>query len=210
MIAAFTACQSTSMQPIDTISGKEGARAETAQTCTVNRDRFFELDFQTFDQDPSQGWPSIARIEGCQLAAADLIAEYHSRLIEAESPVYIEVPEHGQVVFSQTGVVPLLYWHEGQLRAFQDDPEQTLRAIELFRLSTASPEKNGSGWNLNHYAFGSIAFLEGDLDELTKQYDQLAAKNPNSLNLRVLEGLIACFGRTYKDAYGSAECNRRR
>lgn len=38
----------------------------------------------------------------------------------------------------------------------------------------------------------------------------LAAVVPeDNINLGVVDGLIACFDRPYKDAYGAVECDRR-
>ena len=205
--ALFSTCapaQTTQTQPS---TGSEVVGSGTVDTCVPNRKRLLALDFQTFEQDFEQGWQSIARVEECRLAAADLISEYHANLIDAGNPVYLELEDHGKVIISDTGMIPLLYWHEGQLRAFDGSSEQTQQAIRLFRLALNPEGQNVRGWN--QYVLGSIAFLQKDLDQLIKQRDALALKYPGTVNLGVLDSMIACFQKSYADAYSSAECNRR-
>lgn len=172
--------------------------------CVDDRDAFLNLDFWTFDQDPVQGVRSVASIPGCELVAADLVSDYHQALRENGEPVIVDHPA-GTFTMSENGEVGLLYWHEGQMRAFE---EQTDRAIELFRLSLKPEERSIGGWN--EYAMASIAFLQGNIEELQKQRELMAnATMPNPINLGVVDGLVACFEESYSEAYGSTECNRR-
>lgn len=182
----------------------EPATEKDLADCIQDREAFFALDFWTFDQDHELGHRAVARKPGCALFAADLIRDYHARLRETGQPVTFEY-EQQEVTISANGEVSLLYWHEGQTRAFEG---QTPRAIELFRLSLKSEEQNHGAWN--EYALASIAFLENDLPELLQQRSEMAAsEQKNHINLGVVDGLIACFGATYLEAYGSDDCNRR-
>ena len=179
-------------------------RGETPANCIENREAYFSLDFWTFDQDPNKGHRGVASKPGCELAAADLIRDYHERLREVGEPVTFEYNEQ-EVTISSNGEVSLLYWHEGQARAFEG---QTSQAIKLFQLSLKPEEENHGAWN--EYALASIAFLKNDLAELKSQRSVMArAELQNTINLGVVDGLIACFGATYREAYGSDECNRR-
>ncbi|MEM1037347.1 MAG: hypothetical protein AAGI14_11365 [Pseudomonadota bacterium] len=172
--------------------------------CIKDREALLSLDYMAFELDPTQGYQPIVAIPECELVAANLIKDYHSRLRERGKPVIISVPQ-GEVPISDTGKVTLLYWHEGQIRASQG---QTQQALALFNKSLEAPEDSRRGWN--EYVRVSIAFLEDDLDELKRQRELMAASdNPSQLNLGVLDGLIACFGKPYAEAYGSTECNRR-
>ena len=160
-------------------------------------------DFWTFDQDPQKGWRKVEQMSGCELIAADLLHDYHAMLREKGEPIIIET-EQGPFTYSETGEIGLLYWHEGQVRAFHG---QTDLAIELFRQSVRPEEKNAMGWN--EYVRATIAFLERDRALLDKERAALAEVAPGSLNLGVVDGLQACFDKTYKEAYGSEDCDKR-
>jgi hypothetical protein len=177
--------------------------AEDGTPCIANRDALMAMDYWTFDQDPV-GYQEVYAKAGCDLAAADLIHDYHAALRAMGEPVTHTFPQ-GTVTFGEKGEVSTLYWHEGQIRAFAGETEL---AASLFRLSVdtdayRNPPKR-------HYAFATIAFLEHDRDALQAERDALAAIAPeNDLNLGVVDGLIACFGKPYKEAYGAPECDRR-
>ncbi|MEM1086556.1 MAG: hypothetical protein AAGH90_02425 [Pseudomonadota bacterium] len=172
--------------------------------CVGDKSSFLALDYMSFDQDPKIGYRSVLMQPGCELVAADLIRDYHKALRDKGDPVLLTVPE-GSFPISENGELSILYWHEGQIRAFEG---QFTQAQSLFSASLKPTEQSNRGWN--EYVRGSIAFLENDLDELKRQRDLMAgSKNPSQLNLGVLDGLIACFGRPYAEAYGSTDCNRR-
>ena len=119
----------------------------------------------------------------------------------------ITLPNDEEWPISETGEMSILYWHEGQLRAFAGDEEG---AAYLFEQSLNTPETSHYGWD--EYVRGSIAFLRSDLGALEAAREAMAGKTSpgyGDLNLGVLDGLIACFGRSYKEAYGAPECNRR-
>lgn len=183
---------------------EEANHPETSAECIEDREAYFSLDYWTFDQDVERGYRSVALTRGCELAAADLVRDYHALLREKGQPVTY-VYDQREITLSTTGEVSILYWHEGQIRAFEG---QTQRAIDLFKLSLKPEENNHRNWN--EYALASIAFLQNDFPELLRQRTKMASgERPFDINLGVVDGLIACFGATYREAYGSDQCNRR-
>ena len=180
--------------------------AEEGSPCVADRAAFIALDYWAFDQG-AEGIRSVMATPGCELAAADLYRDYHAALRARGAPVMIALPNGEEWPISETGEMSILYWHEGQLRAFAGNAEG---AASLFEQSLKTPEVSHYGWD--EYVRGSIAFLRGDLEALEAARAAMAGKTSlgyGDLNLGVLDGLIACFGRSYKEAYGAPECNRR-
>lgn len=165
-----------------------------------------------FDQTPDKGWREIGDKEGCERAAADLIAMYRDEVLAQD--------------FAG------LDWHEAQLRAASGDTE---RAIALFRRNLAFKmklaEQIGDQADIL-YTEATIAYLErnrplleakrAELAALPKPewFDALAAQhvknNPGAAaamawprNLNVVDGLIACFDKPYREAY-SFSCQPKR
>ncbi|MCA8893147.1 MAG: hypothetical protein KDA56_15320 [Hyphomonas sp.] len=197
-ILAATACTSMRAQ-----SDLNALRAADGTPCVTDRDAYMAMDYWTFDQMP-EGLQSVSDKPGCELAAADLVRGYHASLRAKGEPVSHTFPE-GEVRFSDNGEVTLLYWHEGQIRAMHG---QSRAALCLFRRSIKPEEQSFGGWN--EYVRATIAFIEGNRSALEAERANLVAKVPaDNLNLGVVDGLIACFGRSYANAYGAAECNRR-
>jgi hypothetical protein len=141
------------------------------------------------------GWRALADQEGCLEVAADLIRVYRE---------------------TRGSKSLMLYWHEGQLRAMAGATE---RAIELFEHSR-NPGKDTFGWNL--YVDATIAFLRQDKPGLMEAREALARLpcpdefrprdqqgNPVDVswppNLDVVDMLLECFGREYKEAYGNCK-----
>lgn len=106
--------------------------------CAFEKAALLALDEQSFDQDLTNGgggWRGLAARQECELVAADLIAEYRS-MHNVESP--------------------LLFWHEGQLRAFSGQYSQAISLLE----KSYKPIQQDFGWNA--YADATIAFLAND------------------------------------------------
>lgn len=172
--------------------------------CGYDKAAMLALDENAFDQDLSNGgggWRKIANIAGCEVAAADLIAAYKKK--------------HGLDK-------PILNWHEGQMRA---SAGQTERAIALL----SSARKNEAGqeaWNA--YVDATVAFLRKDkpvllaarerlmkvpapdvLGPVKDGYVEVSMDNGQKMkmrwpmNIEVVDGLVACFDRPYRQAYGS-------
>jgi hypothetical protein len=169
--------------------------APAADPCAYDRDRLLALDENAFDQDFNGGWRALAQNPKCELAAADLVRDYRKT--------------HHSSAF-------ILFWHEGQLRA---DAGQMKEAIALFDQSRRKNDKYG--WNF--YVDGTIAFLKHDRSSLLNARQSLAAlprpadwgpfmfngkpvEVPWPENLNVLDGLLKCFDRPYKEAYASEDC----
>lgn len=173
--------------------------------CEHDRIRLLALDELQFDQDFTGGWRALADKPGCKLAAADLLRDYR------------------QVHRNEAGI---LYWHEAQLRAMAG---QIQPAIGLMEKSRETAERDQGGWNA--YVDASIAFLRRDRPALEQARKDLAAvpfptdkglpplkngvvdmpmeggktmKMRWPPNIDVVDGFIACFDKSYEDAYASA------
>ncbi|MEM7430350.1 MAG: hypothetical protein AAF351_00295 [Pseudomonadota bacterium] len=155
------------------------------------------LDQRDFDQDFNNGWRLVAKEKACRLVAADLIRTY----IEANG---------------EDGVI--MTWHEGQMRAMAG---QTAEAIRLFKAARKRSEDDQIGWN--HYVDASVAFLQGDREQLERSRAKLSAMprpddfnpvdsfgNPVTIawpvNLHVVDRFVNCFGESYDQAYN--ECKK--
>lgn len=176
------------------------AATDAPADCSYDREAMLALDLQAFDQQQNAGWRAL-QARGCLAEAAELLAAY-----QAAHP-------------DEAG---LLAWHEGQMRAAL---EQRDAAIALFKASRKGEAEDFQGWNA--YVDASIAFLQNDRPALVAARERLAAvPKPEGMkltmeqpdgkvlemawppNLNVVDGLIACFGKTYKEAY-NAPCRSR-
>lgn len=166
--------------------------SDVAVSCNHDHTKLLSLSEEQFDQDLNGGW-RLLDDAGCTEQAADLLRYY--RLARRR-----QRPD-------------LLAWHEGQLRA---ELGQTARAIALFERSHRTTRRKNAAWNL--YVDGSIAFLNHDYPTLYQARVMLAAlPRPRHLptarigtqkihitwppNLNVLDGLLQCFDKPYRDAY---------
>ncbi|HTB68163.1 MAG TPA: PDZ domain-containing protein [Steroidobacteraceae bacterium] len=192
-------------QPYRVVPLRDDAKARLAANpqCSYDRTQLLALDEERFDQDlENGGWRGVAARPGCDSVAADLVRDYRE--------------SHG----SRSGI---LYWHEGQLRALAGDYE---RATMLMEQSRDADDPSG-GWNV--YVAATIAFLNRDRAALLEARARLAALRPTNgeqvqdgfisfrtvsgqmrrvrwpLNLDVVDGLVRCFDKPYRAAYGS-EC----
>lgn len=183
--------------------------ARAGAPCAYDAAAMLALDEAAFDQDLANGgggWRAIANTPGCELAAGDLLATYRSAHPKASG---------------------LLAWHEGQMRATAGQYE---RAIELLDQDRKPEAQDKAGWN--HYVDATVAFLRGDSLALLKARAQLAAvPYPEGAglpplkdghfevpvaagqpaarmrwppNIDVVDGLVACYGKPYAEAYGAA------
>ncbi|MEQ5787260.1 hypothetical protein J3454_05080 [Erythrobacter sp. NFXS35] len=166
--------------------------------CSYDLEAMLALDRDAFDQDMDGGWRVLGMKEGCEIATAELIRAWRH-----------EKRDHASI----------LYWHEGQMRA---SGGQTNEAIALFQLSYKPPEFDVDfGWN--HYVSGTIAFLvrgRAHLRQSIKRLKSLPAGESTSFttpdgkvvkmswppNLNVLEAFERCWGKSYKEAYGTEAC----
>jgi hypothetical protein len=185
--------------------GAAPPQASSQAACNIDRTRALALDETQFDQDMSGGWRAVASKPGCNLAAADLLRDYRQA----------HRPDAG-----------LLYWHEGQLRAFAGQSQQAIALMERAR----KPEgADRAGWNV--YLDATIAFLRRDKAALDNARLKLAAfpaptgkvlplvidgfmevdmangekrKVRWPPNIDVVDGLVHCFDKPYAEAYATA------
>jgi hypothetical protein len=170
-------------------------QAPPADPCQVDNRAMLALGMDAFDQDMAGGWRALSQRPGCEGRAADLIRDYRTFLQQRSS---------------------ILFWHEAQLRAALGQNEEAIRLMEQSR----KPDDQ-YGWN--PYVDASISFLRGDRAALLAARARLAAlPRPADFqeqvlasgyrtswppNLPVVDGLVRCFGRRYREAYGGApEC----
>lgn len=199
-LVLLAACVSSPATPYEnTVSD------EVSAPCIDNRDTLLAMSFEDFDQDLDGGWRVIADRDACQIAAADLLADYRIRYESDEN-------FHG---------LSTLIWHEGQVRA---GAGQTDQALSLFRRSYKEiTHDTDLAWN--YYVDATIAFLEQDREALDAAHAGLkAVPEPDfwaataekfeaeygqkivwPSNLNVVETLQACFGRPYAEAYGDCD-----
>jgi hypothetical protein len=189
----------------------EPAEAQTTNTvdaCAYNRAALLALSYDRFDQDLNGGWRYVSNGEGCGLVAADLIAAYRDVNAPKLTPYNVK----------------LLNWHEAQLRA---SAGQVAESISLFE-RTFDPHPGQTAWN--DYVRATLAFMRGDRPALLAARDSLArTPKPEGFeemrrqfrekfgsefrwpaNLDVVDGLIACFGKPYREAYSGEACRPRR
>ena len=189
--------------------GAPGAETASVEKCIPNAGKLLALDFTAFDQDPSGGWRSVGAQTGCDGAIADLIARY--RKSKGKSPEKAK----------------MLEWHEAQARAWAG---QTDRAIKLFQHRPEEEKPDAQTFYDEPaalYRDATIAFLASDRPGLEAARAKLALlpeppdftalktsfrrKFPSSappvwpMDLDAVDGLVACFGKPYKEAY-AIEC----
>ncbi|TWB75014.1 hypothetical protein FBZ87_104110 [Nitrospirillum amazonense] len=169
--------------------------ALAADACVPDRAALLALDGQAFDQDLTGGWRPIAEKPGCLMAAADLLRDY--RAAHPQEPARI------------------LYWHEGQVRALAGDTA----ALTLMEQSHDSRDTSrAQAWNA--YVDATLAFLRHDRPALQAARDRLShvPRPPLEsdttgdsmmmlswpMNMGIVDGLLACFGKPYADAYGGS------
>jgi hypothetical protein len=161
-----------------------------ADTCAFDRSKLLSQDLATFDQSP-QGWRELAfKGAACHRETADLIAEYRKLRPEV----------------MKTNINSyLLYWHEGQTRAFMGENQQARGLFEQSRVPHIPVFK---AWNI--YVDATVAFLDRDRDALLNARTRLAELPPEAgkpgskpMNLDVVDGLVRCFDRSYADAYSA-------
>lgn len=177
------------------------AQSPATDPCAHDRAALLALTPTAFDQDLEGGWRTLGAKPECAATAADLLAAYRKA-------------RWGELTQSE---LHTNYWHEGQLRAGLG---QTPAATRLM-MAGVNPEMSRSGFS--DYALGTIAFLHQDRPGLIAARERLAALPKPAdfdqaaerfkaaygfdlewpVNLKVLDGFIACFDRPYSEAYGS-------
>lgn len=181
------------------------AHNSTDDRCVYDLPAMLALDGREFDATPDMGWRVLGDTPGCEGAAADLIAAYRREHPDNENQVS-------------------LLHHEAQMRAANRQTEAAISLLREVRASETTPE-------MLAYRDAEIAFHSRDREALIAARERLASlPEPPAFaaaverfrnryptfppptwptNLDVVDGLIACFGRPYAEAYGVA-CRPRR
>lgn len=176
------------------------AHDDTYVACAYDVRAMLALDEHAFNSTPDMGWRVLGNTPGCEGVAADLIATYRQ--------------EHPGI----ENQVSLLH-HEAQMRAASGQTEAAISLLRDVRALESTPE-------MLAYRDAEIAFLGNDHSSLLAARERLASlpepegfaaaverfrnSYPNfppprwPTNLDVVDGLIACFGRPYAEAYGLA------
>ena len=179
--------------------------------CTVDLAAMMKLSPFDFDQ-TEKGFRSLANKPDCDVATANLIATYRRS-------------NWGKLDQNQ---LQISYWHEGQSRAFAGQTELAIPLLlagvnpGVAGLGEQLDHDNASiGMANAEYAMATVAFLQGDLAALNKARARLAAlprpsmwatameKTPAAArpsmnwppNLNIIDQLIRCFGKSYREAY---------
>lgn len=196
-LALLVACLACTLPVYRALAADAVSRPKVAsRACSYDRGKMLALSQNAFDQDMHGGWRALAERNGCMEAAADLIRDYRKHWKSKQS---------------------ILFWHEGQLRAMIG---QKSRAISLFEKARfKGPDL--TGWNL--YVDATVAFMRKNMSALRHARNALASMHrpawwpPRDAsghvvnidwppNLNVIDAMIRCFRKSYKEAYG--ECSR--
>lgn len=174
------------------------AAPPTPDPCVMSGPNTLDMTFEEFDSGEA-GWRRLGN-NGCEREGAALIVEYRNR-------------HAGRLEPSQ---VSLLDWHAGQLYAGAGDYGFAIERMILVLENTAEPVER-------EYTLATIAFLRSDREALlAARQRMMAIPEPVSfgraadrfvatynlprplwpMNIDVVDSLIACFGWSYKKAYG--------
>lgn len=169
--------------------------------CAYDSPALQAMSPDAFDQDLKGGWRALSNRK-CYLEAAIVIRDYREANLSKLRSFQISI----------------LYWHEGQARALAGQSEAAVPLL-MAGVYPYNPQ------DFADYALGSVAFLQHDLQALKAARERLASLAkpadwqaestlhvtvggvkmsgvlPWPPNLNVLDGLIACFGKPYAEAY---------
>ena len=171
------------------------AAENSAKNCAINSEyeaRMMRLSFSEFDQNPENGWRPYYEAR-CYDVAQELLSSYIDR-----NP---EVAEKNH----------MLAFHAGQMYAFTANYEV---AETYFRRSYSGKVSSWSNWDA--FVDANIAFINADYSGLEAAKTKIMQQetitkeaHPNfpshfygkKINLDVVNGFMACFGRSYLAAY---------
>lgn len=177
--------------------GAASAQDAPQGACAYDTAAMMNLDVDTFNSTPGQGWRTIGDTPGCEGAAADLLALYRTQKIDEQ--------RYG------------LMHHEAQMRAAAGQYPAAIALIEEVRAGETETD-------MVAYRDAELAFLRGDRPALLEARERLAnlpkpdwfedsvanfrQRYPDSppptwpVNLETVDALVRCFGQPYRDAYG--------
>lgn len=139
-----------------------------------------ELSYKEFDQTMNSGMRVLANA-GCHQEAADLIEAY---------------------IEKNNATKNSLRWHIAQQRAMAGDYPRSILSAKQVILETEDYSVQPLRWN--DYVLATIAFMEGDKNTLITHRNEVEKGKDdyfgNELNLKLLDGLIKNFGKSYEFA----------
>ena len=153
----------------------EAALAEATKSAST-------LDYDKFDQTPGEGWRWLAERQSCFVEAGQLIDAYLASRSDLRESQRVN-----------------LSFHAGQAYAFGGRDEEAVKRFRRAVVNRSAPPE----FKWSEYVLATISFLEHDAEGLVKNRDVIAdaaGYAPNQSNLRIVDLLIAGFGRPYKDA----------
>ncbi|WP_190481357.1 hypothetical protein [Pseudanabaena sp. FACHB-2040] len=186
-------CLLVSTFPQKSIAEETPSACSKCEAALEEQQSSLALDYDAFDQTPTQGWRRLADME-CYRQAAELIVSY------LNTNGNFRGNEH-----------EILSFHAGQMYAYDGDYES---AIPFFEQSFSShegipPEFQPyiDAWNI--YVNATISFLMQDQAALLACRDELAEgptlDDGEVMNLNVVDRLIQNFGEPYSQAYSGTE-----
>ena len=147
--------------------------ADSSASCQYDRAEMLAMDYVSFDQTPGHGWRALTE-DGfkCLVEGAKLISDYRTAN---------NLPH------------PMLFWHEGQLRAANGSVREAVALMEQARpLSASIP-----GWE--ELVDATIAFLHNDRTAFDKASIAIDAV-PQARFAGAVRKLGRCFGMPYLKA----------
>lgn len=174
-----------------------------ATTCfkSGEREAILAMDIIGFDNTQGQGWRLVADRE-CYSEAAQLIEDYRAR----------------------SGGPDFARHHQAQMHAAAEERDKAVALLDQLITDAEASEQ----WTDLYYHRATRAFLVNDLESLQAARANLAAvpappgftealerfkkQYPDfsppewPLNLDVVDAFIACFGKSYNEAYGGDTC----
>jgi hypothetical protein len=139
-------------------------------------------DYDKFDQTPDDGWRNLAERRSCFLEAGHLIDAYLAGRSDLRESQRVN-----------------LSFHAGQVYAFAGRDDE---AVKRFRSAIHNPSAPPE-FKWSEYVLATIAFLDHDAEELVRNRDAIedaASYTPNQSNLKIVDLLVANFGKSYRDA----------
>jgi len=139
-----------------------------------------ELTYEEFDQTMGSGMRVLANA-GCHKETADLIEAYMQKNKVTKNS---------------------MRRHIAQLRAMDNDYPKAIINAKKTLLASEDFSKRSLRWN--DYVLATIAFLEGNKEILIAHRNEVAKGKDdhlgNKLNLKLLDGLVRNFGKSYSYA----------
>ncbi len=161
---------------------------------TMNEEILKLLTWRVFADSPGKYWRELAEVRRFREAA---------ELIER----YLKLHPHLDAT-----AVTNLYFHAGHCRAMTGDDEIAIKHLGMaVREGEDAREDLATGLLWNDYVNGTLCFLVDHRPGLVEAHERLALAEPVNLpHLRVLDRLLAHFGKPYAEAHDTEGQDHRR